>query len=171
MLCDLVVHAFGRWAATTGHRGRTITHADLIAVTPDISPEDNQELAAAAAQLTGSLRSLAGLVGEGPAYRRMALRLFGKFVGEPLGDREFEAILQEGNHHEQQHEQLHDQHTGAQHHPAGSHERTDCDATGDLSAVGGGGGGPLDAASVAPSMAGGGVNGTGILGGGLPHRP
>jgi hypothetical protein len=171
MLCDLVVHAFGRWATATGHRGRTITHADLIALTPDISPEDNQELAAAAAQLTGSLDTLAGLVGEGPAYRRMALRLFGKFVGESLGDREFEAILQEGNLHEQHHERHPEQHADKQHDLAGDHERTLGGATGDLPTVGGGSGGPSGAAAFTPPTPGGRVNGTHLRRSGLPDRP
>lgn len=96
LLTDLVVHAYARWAAVTGARGRRVTHTDLVALTPDISPEDNQALATAAGALAGSLETLAGLVGDGLAFRRMALRLFGKFVGETLSENEFEAILQEG---------------------------------------------------------------------------
>lgn len=100
LLADLALHAYGRWAAVTGYRGRAVAHADLTVVTPDISPEDNQELATAAERLAGSLQTLAGLVGDGPAYRRMALRLFAKFVGEALSAREFEMILREGLHPE-----------------------------------------------------------------------
>lgn len=102
MLADLALYAYGRWAMVTGYRGRVVSHADVTAVTPDISPEDNQELATAAARLTDSLQTLAGLVGAGPAYRRMALRLFAKFVGEPLNAQEFETILEEGMEHGEQ---------------------------------------------------------------------
>ena len=104
MLADLVVHAYQRWAVVTRHRGRPVSHADLIALTPDISPEDNQELATAAARLAVSLRTLAGLVGDGPAYRRMALRLFSKFAGEALSESELERILQEGLQEGDEHE-------------------------------------------------------------------
>lgn len=99
MLADLALHAYARWAAVTGYRGRAMTHADVTVITPDISPDDNQELATAAERLASSLQTLAGLVGDSPAYRRMALRLFAKFVGEPLSAQEFETILQEGMDH------------------------------------------------------------------------
>lgn len=102
MLADLALHAYGRWTVLTGYRGRAVSHADVTVVTPDISPEDNQELATAAARLTDSLQTLAGLVGDGPTYRRMALRLFAKFVGEPLSAQEFETILEEGMEHGEQ---------------------------------------------------------------------
>jgi hypothetical protein len=96
MLADLTLYGYARWAGLTGAHGRPVGHADLIALTPDISPEDNGMLATAAVQLAGSLDTLAGLLGEGPAFRRMALRLFGKFVGESLSEAEFQAILREG---------------------------------------------------------------------------
>lgn len=99
MLADLALHGYARWAAVTGYRGPVMSEADVTVVMPDISPEDNQELATAAERLASSLQTLADLVGDGPAYRRMALRLFGKFVGEPLSAQESETILQEGIEH------------------------------------------------------------------------
>ena len=75
---------------------RQVTHADIVVDAPDISPEDNQQLAQAATQLAGGLVDLAGLLGQGAAYRRMALRLFAKFLGEELGPAEVEQILGEG---------------------------------------------------------------------------
>lgn len=96
LLADLVVQAYGRYQAARGDSEPALTHAAIRVMTPDISPEDNQALATAAQQLSQALQTLAGITGEGPAYRRMALRLFAKFVGEPLGDAEFAAILQEG---------------------------------------------------------------------------
>ena len=47
-------------------------------------------------QLAAGLGSVAQLVGNGPAYRKMALRLFVKFAGEQIGERELEQMLQEG---------------------------------------------------------------------------
>ncbi len=96
MLCDLVVQAYARYQAARGQAEPALTHAEISVMTPDISPEDNQALATAAQQLSQALQTLASITGEGPAYRRMALRLFGKFVGEPLAETEFAAILDEG---------------------------------------------------------------------------
>ncbi len=98
LLSDLLVHAYDRHLAATGSRAQPITHADLMVQTPDISPEDNQALATAAERLASSLGTLAAITGQGDAYRRMALRLFTKFLGEPLSEGEFERILQEGQH-------------------------------------------------------------------------
>ena len=79
---------------------RVVTDADIMAITPDISPEDNVDLATAAAQLTGALGQLAEITSPdgapGPAFRRTALRLFAKFAGEQLSDAEISAILEEG---------------------------------------------------------------------------
>jgi hypothetical protein len=103
LLSDLAVHAYERYCAATASAGlpithAPITHADVIVQMPDISPEDNQALATAAERLASSLDTLAAITGAGDAYRRMALRLFTKFLGEPLSEGEFERILQEGRH-------------------------------------------------------------------------
>jgi len=100
LLSDLAVHAYARYLAATKltDAGRPITHADLMVQTPDISPEDNQALATAADRLAAALQTLAAITGQGDAYRRMALRVFTKFLGEPLGEGEFDRILQEGRH-------------------------------------------------------------------------
>lgn len=73
-----------------------VTAADIQAITPDISPEDNRDLAAAAQQLSAGLAQLAELTGSGPALRKVALRMFAKFAGETLTEREIETILSEG---------------------------------------------------------------------------
>lgn len=105
MLTDVVVQAYTLSVSTTrkqagdGYPAIThaaITHAAITATAPDISPEDNQALATAAQQLSAALQQLATLTGEGSAYRRMALRLFAKFVGESLSEQEQAAILAEG---------------------------------------------------------------------------
>ena len=95
LLTDLTLNAYARYRAVNPGRAR-ITAADIQATTPDISPEDNQSLASAAVALADSLEGLARLVGKGPTFRAMALRLYVKFVGEPLGQAEAASILAEG---------------------------------------------------------------------------
>jgi hypothetical protein len=95
LLTDLTYHAYERWRVVTNARQRAVM-ADITAVTPDISPEDNQSLGSAASALVSSLQGMAGLIGIGPSFRSMALRLFVKFVGESLGEKEAQMILQEG---------------------------------------------------------------------------
>lgn len=100
LLTDLTLHAYARYRTVTG-AGQRATHADIGAITPDISPEDNQALARAGHDLTAALQGLATITGQGESYRRMALRVFTKFLGEPLSDAEFAAILAEGGTHAQ----------------------------------------------------------------------
>ncbi|MFN8468267.1 MAG: hypothetical protein U0X20_22095 [Caldilineaceae bacterium] len=96
LLADLLLVAWRRYAV--GNRGgrRTVTAADIAAIVPDISVEDNQKLAQAAMQLAAGLGSVAQLVGTGAAYKRMALRMFVKFAGEQISERELEQILKDG---------------------------------------------------------------------------
>ncbi len=96
LLSDLVVHAYNRWGEGTRSGRRQVTHADITADMPDISVEDNRELAAAAADLAQGLNDLAKLMGDGPAFRRLALRLFVKFAGEQVSAAEFEEIVERG---------------------------------------------------------------------------
>jgi hypothetical protein len=102
MLSDLVLHAYQRYVTLTGptpersNTQRLPTHADIIVRAPDISPEDNKELAAAAAQLAQGLQTLSMITGESRAFRRLALRLFAKFAGESLSEPEFQEIADGG---------------------------------------------------------------------------
>ncbi|KKN37805.1 hypothetical protein LCGC14_0759800 [marine sediment metagenome] len=114
MLKDLIRQAWTqkapRTAAATGepdslrarpspeHNTDLATAADITAITPDISPEDNTDLATATASLTGALTELATLTGSGPAFRKVALRMFVKFAGETLTENQIDTILQEGQH-------------------------------------------------------------------------
>jgi uncharacterized protein YjbI with pentapeptide repeats len=82
-----------------------VTAADITAILPDISVEDNQKLAQAAMQLAAGLGSVAQLVGNGPAYRRMALRLFVKFAGEQISEHELNEMLATGQLERTDHEQ------------------------------------------------------------------
>ncbi len=100
MLTELTLTAWNRYAAVRGLQTPTVTEMDIVAITPDISPEDNVDLATAAVHLTGALTELAEITAPGghpgPAYRKVALRLFAKFAGEQLSDAEISAILEEG---------------------------------------------------------------------------
>jgi hypothetical protein len=95
LLKDLTTQAYARYRVVNPGKAR-ITAADIQATTPDISPEDNQSLASAAVALANSLESMARLVGKGPTFRAMALRLFVKFIGETIGQGEAEQMLAEG---------------------------------------------------------------------------
>jgi hypothetical protein len=98
LLTDLTLRAYERYRLVNPGKARA-NAADLQATTPDISPEDNQSLAAAAATLANSLEAMARVIGQGPAFRALALRLFVKFTGEPLAQEEAERILAEGMGH------------------------------------------------------------------------
>jgi hypothetical protein len=92
--------AWERSISARGVQTRTVTETDIVAITPDISPEDNADLATAAARLTAALSQLAQITSPhgppGTAFRKTALRLFAKFAGEQLTDSEIETILEEG---------------------------------------------------------------------------
>ena len=90
LLTDLVTVAWGRYAGQTPAH---ITPAAITPILPDISAEDNQKLAQAAMQLADGLTGIAQLVGSGPAYRKLALRLFIKFAGEQIGEDEIDEII------------------------------------------------------------------------------
>lgn len=94
MLSHLALTAYARHAALTGAPA-AVTSDDLTVDAPDISPEDNAQLAQAAQAMVAALQGMAALTGQGPAYRRMALRLFARFAGESLGVEEAERILSE----------------------------------------------------------------------------
>ena len=96
LLADLVLVAWRRFAVGERRLRHSVTAADITAVLPDISVEDNQKLAQAAMQLASGLGTVAQLVGSGPAYKRMALRMFVKFAGEQISERELEQMLKDG---------------------------------------------------------------------------
>jgi hypothetical protein len=93
LLSDLLLVAWKRYAVGDRRGRRAVSAADITAVLPDISVEDNQKLAQAAMQLSSGLNSLAQLVGNGHALRRMALRLFVKFAGEQITEGEIAEML------------------------------------------------------------------------------
>ncbi len=97
LLSDLVLVAWQRYAVGGKKGQRAVTAADITAVLPDISVEDNQKLAQAAMQLASGLNSVAQLVGNGPTFRKMALRWFVKFAGEQITEGEIGEMIHEGH--------------------------------------------------------------------------
>lgn len=95
LLTDVTLHAYARYQAVRGETP-SAGHAHITALTPDISPEDNQSLARAAHDLSAALQGLTSITGQGASYRRMALRVFAKFLGETISEAEIAAILEEG---------------------------------------------------------------------------
>jgi len=94
MLADLTATAYNRYLDVRGLRWKRATVADVIVSRPDISTEDNNELAAAVGALVGSLQGLEGIVGDSEALRAFGLRLYVKFLGESITDKEFEQLLE-----------------------------------------------------------------------------
>jgi len=86
VLADVAIQAFNRAVALGKVAGPMATLADVVVELPDISPEDNQDLATAAAQMADALTSLAGLVGNSRALKRAAVRLVMKFAGETVSE-------------------------------------------------------------------------------------
>lgn len=101
LLADLAVVAWRRYVTVRGLRVRPVSTEDVVVDVPDISVEDNRELAAAAASLAAALADLAQLTGRGPAFRALALRWFVKFIGEELSERQLEEVLREHADEEQ----------------------------------------------------------------------
>ncbi|MFN8466320.1 MAG: hypothetical protein U0X20_12255 [Caldilineaceae bacterium] len=104
LLTDLVLVAWRRKVAGERRLRHNVTAADITAVLPDISVEDNQKLAQAAMQLASGLSTVAQLMGNGPAYRKMALRWFVKFAGEQITETEIAQVIRESHegHEEEQ---------------------------------------------------------------------
>ena len=94
ILADVTVQAYNRAVRLGLWRGRKKGLGDLVVDVPDISPEDNSELAKAASDMVGALLDLADLVGNSAAFRAVAVRLFAKFAGESLSDQELTGILE-----------------------------------------------------------------------------
>lgn len=96
MLCHLTLQAYKRSRAAEKGKRRAVTFSDFLVDAPDISPDDNGELAAAARDMTTALNTLMGIVGDSHELRRVSLRLFSKFAGETLTEREMTEIVEKG---------------------------------------------------------------------------
>jgi len=94
VLSHLIVTAYNRKNGLGLGRSYTpVTISDVICKPPDISAEDNSSMSTAARDIVTSLQSLKQIVGDTDDFRRMSLRLFTKFIGESMTEKEFDAIL------------------------------------------------------------------------------
>jgi len=93
MLQEVALHAFRRYVEVTALSARRVSAEDIVALAPDISPEDNASLAQAAAQIVQALQGMGEIAGMSEEYRRMALRLFAKFAGESISGADLERLL------------------------------------------------------------------------------
>jgi hypothetical protein len=94
-LATVALTAYNRAVRLGYIRGEERTLSAVRLVLPDISPADNRELGASAAQAAEALMRIgeAGLSGE--RWKRLALRTVMKFAGEPVSEGEVSEILRE----------------------------------------------------------------------------
>lgn len=97
VLSTLTVVAWNRAQEAGLVRGRAVTNSDVIMDFPDISVQDNKELADAAQAITASLAELRNVFAPSSAMKRMALRLYLKFAGEAITEADFEEIVEAVN--------------------------------------------------------------------------
>ena len=90
VLADVVAYAYRL------STGRTVDHKDLEVDVPDISPEDNIQLAQAVSSLSSSFSLMNIVIGRSPTWQARALRWFVKFLGERIGEEEIRQIIEEG---------------------------------------------------------------------------
>jgi len=90
VLADVVAYAYRL------STGRTVDHKDLQVDAPDISPEDNIQLAQAVSSLSSSFSLMNIVIGRSPTWQARAVRWFVKFLGERIGEEEIRQILEEG---------------------------------------------------------------------------
>lgn len=100
MLCDVLYHAYTR-AAQIGKveplRERNYTRL-FVTTRPDVSREDNQQLANAAREITQALTGLGKQMpnaGHGRKYIKLALRYMTRFSGDSLTDEQLDELVDE----------------------------------------------------------------------------
>lgn len=96
MLADLTLKAYERSRQHQNANRKACTHLDLILDTPDISGEDNQNLAAAVRDLSLALGNMQTLLGDSTELREVSLRLFAKFAEEDIPRSLAEPIIAKG---------------------------------------------------------------------------
>jgi len=98
MLIDLVYAAWSFSSQAKSYRGAHVNRASLLAIAPDISPEDNTDLATASQNLAAALSTISAITGAGDTFRAIALRMFAKFAGEQISEDDIISIIREGEH-------------------------------------------------------------------------
>ena len=93
MLADLTAHAFNLYRMTMDGAMNEATADNVQVVRPDISVEDNAAIAKAAGDLVTAFAGLRNVIGDSPALRKYALRLFARYAEEPPSDDEMKEML------------------------------------------------------------------------------
>jgi hypothetical protein len=96
MLTELTMRAYARSRDMRNANRRGVSHGDFIVDAPDISSEDNSNLANAVNALTDSLRKLQEIMGDSTELRELALRLYAKFAEETIAKPVADAIIAKG---------------------------------------------------------------------------
>lgn len=89
VLADVTIKAY-RLAT-----GRTLSHDDVSVDTPDISPEDNVQLAGAVSSLASSFSLMNIALGRSETFQARMVRWFVKFLGERIDEGEVRQIIEE----------------------------------------------------------------------------
>jgi len=93
VIADITATAWNRSIELGLRRGRLVTTSDIQISTPDISPEDNTDLANAAEQITKAMGQLHTIMAPSETLRRLTLRIILKFSGETITAEEFESVV------------------------------------------------------------------------------
>ena len=95
MVIDLCHVAYSRAYGSTTTR-RLPSRDDIVVELPDISRDDNTNLATAGRELADAFNSLATALGtDSPTLREESLRLFFQFIGEGMDEGQIQAIMDE----------------------------------------------------------------------------
>lgn len=96
VLAHTTLTAYNRAVRLGLVRGREKGLLDIRISYPDIGTEDNGNLAQAASQIADALSKLQTTASlDGETWRRQAMRLVMKFAGEPLLDKDLDAMIEE----------------------------------------------------------------------------
>ncbi len=94
IVATVITTAYNRRARLLTHQPEQPPHAVTITA-PDITPEDNAQLAQSAQSLAQALQTVSAAGISGPTWRRKLIQLVLKFAGEALDDTALDAILKE----------------------------------------------------------------------------
>lgn len=93
IIADIAMQAWNRSIQLGLQRGKQVTIDKLQITTPDISPEDNQQLSSAASNITKAMTELHAVMAPSETLRRLTMSIILKFAGESITQEELDAIV------------------------------------------------------------------------------
>ena len=90
---DIALTAWNRAVEAGLRRGKPATLQQIHVTSPDVSPEDNEDLARAATAISTAMTMLNQTMAPSEELRRLTLNLVLKFAGESLPEDRFDAIV------------------------------------------------------------------------------